>query len=101
MLGEIDITKKIKIIEQLKSQLLSDISTIYANMVDDTEQYDNIDVIVDIIIISYLLSEQLGMSHEALELKIKNKLKLALLDRNDRYALRKELDLLLRHLQKK
>jgi hypothetical protein len=99
MFGDFDITKKIKLIEQLKSQLLSDVSTLYSNMIDDKEEYDNIDVIVDMLIISYLLSDQLGISFEALDLKMKNKLKLILLDNTEKYSLRKELDMLLRHLR--
>lgn len=98
MLGELDITKKIKIIEQLKSRLLSDVSDIYTNMAsDDSRGEDNIDLLADMIIITYFLSDQLGVSYGGLEIKAKNKLKIALLQEDKHSKWRDELASLARY----
>jgi len=101
MYGELDITKKIKIIEQLKSQLLTDISNIYSNMAsDDSNIEENIDLLADIIIISYFLSDKLGTSFDGLDIKIKNKLKLAILNEKDNSSWKKELNYLARYFDR-
>lgn len=98
MLGEIDITKKLKMIEQLKSRLLSDVADVYSNMAsDDSRGEDNIDLLADIIIITYFLSDQLGVSYNGLEIKAKNKLKLALLQEDEHSTWRNELASLARY----
>lgn len=95
---EIDITNKIKIIEQLKSQLLTDVSSIYSNMAaDEGENKNNIELLADIIIISYFLSEKLGTSYEALDIRIKNKLKLAIINEEEQSRWKTQLSLLARH----
>lgn len=95
---EIDITNKIKMIEQLKSQLLTDVSSIYANMlVDEESSKNNIELLADIVIISYFLSEKLGTSYEGLDIKIKNKLKLAIIHEDEQSKWRAQLSLLARH----
>lgn len=102
LLGELDITKKIKIIEQLKSRLLSDVSDIYSNMAsDDSRGEENIDLLADMIIITYFLSDQLGVSYAGLEMKAKNKLKIALLQEDEHSTWRNELASLVRYFDYK
>lgn len=91
-MGELDITKKIKLIEQLKSQLLTDVSSLFANMAaDDVSTEGNINLLADIVIISYFLSNKLGTSFDGLDIKIKNKLKIALLNEEEQSQWRTQL----------
>ncbi|PKM95358.1 MAG: hypothetical protein CVU84_06675 [Firmicutes bacterium HGW-Firmicutes-1] len=97
-MGEMEITNKIKIIEQLKSQLLSDVSSVFSNMTaEEGDNKNNIDLLADIMIITYFLSEKLGTSYEGLDLKVKNKLKIALLTEGEHSKWRTQLSLLSRH----
>jgi hypothetical protein len=97
-MGEIDITNKIKIIEQLKSQLLMNMSSLFCNMAsDDGDNKNNIDLLADIVILTYLLSDKLGTSFEGLDIKVKNKLKIALLTEEEQSKWRSQIALLSRH----
>lgn len=90
-----EITKKIKVIEQLKSQMLTNISKIYENMsTNEVMAEDNIDILADMIIISYLLTNELGTSYVGLDIKIKNKLKWALINESENTNWKKQLNLL-------
>lgn len=97
---DMDITNKIKIIEQLKSQLLTDVASIYANMAaDEGENKNNIELLADIIIISYFLSEKLGTSYDGLDIRIKNRLKLAIINEEEGSKWKTQLSLLSRHFK--
>lgn len=98
--GDFDITRTIKMIEQLKSQLLSNVSLLFSNMVESTpnSNVENIDILADIVILSYLLSDKLGVSNEALDIKINNKLKKAMVQGTGDSYWEKELRLLSNHL---
>lgn len=100
--GEFDITKKIQMIEKLKSSLLGQIADLYACMSEE-EQIDAsyLDILADIMTLTYLLANKLGASYEALDIKVLNKLKIALL--NDKEHLtewHRELSELSNHLLK-
>lgn len=100
--GDLDITKTIKIIERLKSQILSNVSMLFSNMAEGTSggSGENIDILADIIILSYLLSDKLGVSNEALDIKLINKLRLASLQNSDNDEWSREILLLSKHLNK-
>ena len=100
---ELDITKKIKMIEKLKSSLLSQVADLYSSMADDDNSKDEsyLDILSDILILTYLLSNKLGTSNEALDIKVLNKLKMAMLGSKDHYTdWDRELGELSRHLLK-
>ena len=83
---EIDITRNIKLIEWLKSELLTDIANLFRVLVNGIreEVHDSItDTISNIILISYLLGKRLGISYNAVEMKIHNKIKLGLVENHD------------------
>ncbi|MBC7960754.1 MAG: MazG-like family protein [Vallitaleaceae bacterium] len=89
---ELEITKKVKVIEQLKSQLLSDVASLFTNMTsDDMGVESSTDILADIVIISYFLTEKLGTSYDGLDLKMKNKLKMALLKEDENSQWRNQL----------
>lgn len=102
IMGEIDISSRIKTIELLKSQLLADIAKLYSNMVNTNEyKNDNIDLLADVTILTYLLANEMGTSNEGLNIKIQNKLKLALINENNNFEWKHELSMLKRHFEKK
>jgi len=83
---EIDITRNIKIIEWLKSELLEDVSSLFKILINGMreEVHDSIsETLSNIILISYLLGKRLGISYNAIELKIENKVKLGLIENHD------------------
>ena len=83
---EIDITRNIKLIEWLKSELLTDIANLFKVLVNGMreEVHESIsETLSNIILIAYLLGRRLGISYSTLELKMENKIKLGLLDSHD------------------
>ncbi len=83
---EIDITRNIKTIEWLKSELLTDIANLFKVLVNGMKEEvrDSIaETLSNIILICYLLGRRLGLSYNAIELKIGNKIKLGLIEEHD------------------
>lgn len=83
---EIDITRNIKIIEWLKSELLTDIANLYKILVNGIKEEINESVaetLSNIILICYLLGRRLGISYNSIEMKIENKIKLGLIEDHD------------------
>ena len=83
---EIDITRSIKTIEMLKSELLTELADLYKVLAGGArdELHEAVgDVLSNIILISYLLGKRLGVSYNAVELKIRSKIRLGLVENND------------------
>lgn len=83
---EIDITRNIKIIEWLKSELLTDLANLYKALVNGMKEevHETVsDTLSNIILICYLLGRRLGISYCAIELKIQGKIKLGLVENHD------------------
>ena len=83
---EIDITRNIRIIEWLKSELLTDVANLYKALVNGMKEeiHDSVsDTLSNIILICYLLGRRLGISYNAIEMKIENKVKLGLIENHD------------------
>lgn len=83
---EIDITRNIKIIEWLKSELLTDIANLFKVLVNGVKEevHESVsDTLSNIILICYLLGRRLGISYNSIELKIENKVKLGLIENHD------------------
>ena len=80
---ELDITSNIKCIEQLKCQLLSQISELYMSLADSRQSpSDRNEALANIIIVSYLLASRLNINNTVLDQKIINQLKLGVLEEN-------------------
>lgn len=76
-----DITKNIKTIEVLKSRLLSEVAFLHENMVQiNSDKERRTDILSEIIILTYILSNKLGIDYKKLDEKVINKLKLAILE---------------------
>lgn len=100
---DIDITKTIRIIESLKCQLLTDVAQLYSNMADNkcTIKDDNADVLADIIIITYLLAKKIGISYDAVDIKLLNKVKLGIIEGSDIEYWVRDLTKLSRHIDRR
>jgi hypothetical protein len=82
----LDITKNMRLIESLKSELLLAISHLYSEMASDTcENIKEValDTLSDAIIICYLLSRRLGFDYPILEKRISSKIRLGLLQEHE------------------
>ncbi|WP_010681213.1 MazG-like family protein [Acetivibrio cellulolyticus] len=98
---EIDITRNIKIIEWLKSELLTDIANLFKVLVNGVKEevHESVsDTLSNIILICYLLGRRLGISYNSIELKIENKVKLGLIENHDVEKHYGDLSELSRHL---
>ena len=82
----IDITHNIKMIDWLKSELLTDVADLFKKLVNGVQE-DTLDILGEIIsnliIESYLLARRLGISYNTIDLKIENKLKLGMIEEHE------------------
>lgn len=98
---EIDITRNIKLIEWLKSELLTDLANLFRILAQGVreEMHEAVsDTLSNIILISYLLGKRLGISYNSIELKIHSKIKLGLIENHDVEKYYGDLSELSRHL---
>ncbi len=78
----IDITKNIKIIEWLKSELLSSIASLFENLVKGIKgnQETIVDILANIILVTYVLGRRLGINYNRLDIRVKEKIRLGILE---------------------
>ncbi len=82
----IDITRNIKIMDWLKSQLLADVALLFKSMVSGAKEEVRdaaADAVSNIIIVTYLLARRLGITYNAIELKIQKKIRLGIIEEHD------------------
>lgn len=97
-MADLDITKNIRIIEKLKSELLSGVAQLYESMLYTGDESDREALLADIVMKSYLLSKRLGTGYDALDERIVKKLRLAVIhDEALRYD---DAGQLLKHMEK-
>lgn len=82
---QIDITKNIKMIEILKCQILNSVADLHTSLINYDEQEERKEIFADLTILTYILSNRLGISPKELETKIIKKLKLGVLDEKDNF----------------
>lgn len=98
---DIDITRNIKMIEWLKSELLTDIASLFKSLVNGVKEdihESASETLSNIILIAYLLGRRLGLSYNSIEMKIENKVKLGLVENHDVEKFYGDLSELARHL---
>lgn len=80
--NNIDVTKNIKMIEWLKSELLTTIASLYELLVKGAKgsQEALVDVLANIILVTYLLARRLGVNFARIDMKIADKIKLGVLE---------------------
>ncbi len=78
----IDITKNIKIIEWLKSELLSSVASLFELLVKGIkgQQEAIADILANIILVAYVLGRRLGINYSNLDMRIEDKVKLGVLE---------------------
>lgn len=99
---EIDITRNIKIIEWLKSELLTDISNLFKLLVNGVREgvHESVsETLSNIILISYMLGRRLGISYNSIEMKIHNKIRLGIIEEHDVEKYYGDLTELAKHLK--
>ena len=79
---DVNITKNIKVIEWLKSELLTTVASLFEALVNrsKTTQEAILDILANIVFVTYLLGKRLGISFERLDNKIKDKIKLSIVE---------------------
>jgi len=98
---EIDITRNIKLIEWLKSELLTELADLFRVLARGVreELHEAVgEILANIILISYLLGKRLGISYNAIEMKIHSKIRLGLVENHDVEKYYGDLSELSRHL---
>lgn len=81
-----DITRGIKIIEVLKSDLLGEVSVLYKVLLECPDQeiremYK--ETLSNIILISYILARRLGLDYDIIDKEIQKKIKLGIINVNE------------------
>lgn len=72
--NEVDIAKNIKIIDWLKTEIVSSVSGLFKAMLKGSEDL-MVDALAGIILTSYLLAKRLGISFNRVDMKIEGKLR--------------------------
>lgn len=99
---EIDITRNIKTIEWLKSELLTDIANLFKVLVNGMreEVHETLtETLSNIVLVGYLLGRRLGISYNTIDLKIQSKIKLGLLEEHEVEKCYGDLSELAKHLE--
>lgn len=98
---ELDITRNIKIIECLKSELLTDVSNLFKALVNGfkEEVQESVTAILgNIILTVYILGRRLGVSYSEIEAKIDDKLRLGIVEEHEIERFYGDLSELSKHL---
>ena len=80
---ELDITGNIRKIETLKSKLLGDVAGLYQVLAEPTADVLNdriADLLSDAVLTSYLLARRLGLSYQAIDARLGNKIRAGMLE---------------------
>lgn len=99
--SEVDVTRNIKIIEGLKSQILTEIAALFRSLVSgfkEDAREETGDAAANIIIITFLLAKRLGINYNAIGLKIQNKIRNGIINEQDEEKYYKDLSELAKYL---
>jgi len=82
----LDVTRSLRIVETLKSELLEGIATLYRHLADpaleDTREVAA-DTLSEMIVICYLLGKRLGVDYSTMDRHISKKIRLGLIKENE------------------
>jgi len=80
----IDVTKNIKMIEWLKSELLTTLASLYELLVKGVSgsQEALADILANIVLVTYLLGKRLGINFLRIDMRIEDKIKLGILEKH-------------------
>ena len=81
---QIDVTKNVKIIEWLKSELLMTVASLFETLVKGVKgsQETLIDILANIILVTYILGKRLGINFSSIDMRVDEKIKLGILEQH-------------------
>ncbi len=79
---ETDITKNIKVIEFLKSELLTTVASLYQGLLKGSRVGQEViqDALANLVMVTYLLGKRLGVSYSLIDYRILEKIRIGLLE---------------------
>lgn len=82
---ETDITRNIRIIEFLKSELLTAVASLYQNLSKGTKVGQDIvvDILANLVLVTYLLGKRLGIGYSLIDSKILEKIRIGMLEEHE------------------
>lgn len=85
MQRDTDITRNIRIIEFLKSELLASVASLYKILLKGTKVSREAlqDILANIILVTYILAKRLGLSYAVIDSKIMDKIKIGKLEEHE------------------
>lgn len=98
---DVDIASTLKVIENLKNQILMDVAQLFAELSEPNHNstVEKGDLLADIVILSYLLSKKLGIPYQQINRRIINKTRVGLVESNQNDRWHKDLAELLYHFE--
>lgn len=98
---EVDIAGTLRVIENLKSQMLMDVAQLFTQLNEPNRNstVERGDLLADIVILSYLLSKKIGVPYQQIDRRIINKTRLGLVESNQNDNWHKDLAELLKHFE--
>lgn len=99
--NEIDITKNIKMIESFQCELLNSVAELFSSMANlSSVTEDRAEILSNIIVLSYLLSDKLGIPYSVLDTKSISRMKREILTEGSSMEWHSNLAALCKHLDK-
>lgn len=79
---ETDITRNIRVIEFLKSELLTAVASLYQNLLKGTKVGQDVmqDILANLVLVTYLLGKRLGISYSLIDSRILEKIRIGMLE---------------------
>jgi hypothetical protein len=80
-----DITKNIKVIEFLKSELLTTVAALHQNLLKGTKvgQEAIQDILANLVLVTYLLGKRLGISYSLIDTRLQEKIRIGMLEEHE------------------
>lgn len=80
-----DITRNIRLIEFLKSELLTAVATLHQTLLKGAKvtQESLVDVLANLILVTYLLGKRLGLAFSVIDTKIQEKIRIGMLEEHE------------------
>lgn len=80
-----DITRNIRIIEFLKSEILTAVASLYQNLLKGTKMGHEavLDILANLIMVTYLLGKRLGLSYAVIDSKITEKIRMGMIEEHE------------------
>ncbi|HOR86303.1 MAG TPA: MazG-like family protein [Bacillota bacterium] len=80
-----DITKNIRIIEFLKSELLTTVASLYQGLLKGTKVGQEViqDTLANLVLVTYLLGKRLGISYSLIDSRMLEKIRIGMLEEHE------------------